>query len=650
MNRPRSSTRNPAVEDFINRIKEANNILAIVGEHVVLRKQGANHTGLCPFHQERSPSFSVSEAKGVYHCYGCGRGGDTIKFVQEMGGIGFREAIEDLAERAGLPLPKEWTSTGSGPGGNEQADQRRAAEKLKSETASRLNRFVAGFFHQELVKSPKTMEYFRGRGLKAETIEEFYLGYAPDAWSELGRFLTSKKAPIELAIELGLLRTSEKARAEPESSGTFDMFRNRAIFPILDMRGRVAGFGGRVLGDDSPKYLNSSESQLFHKSQMAYGLFQAQKHIRANDVAVVVEGYFDVLLMHQAGFKNTVATCGTAVTADHLNQLSRFGSKIIILFDGDKAGIQATERTMELGLDMGMALYGAFLPAGKDPDEYVQETGPEAMKFLLDRAEPLLDLRIKQLLRGEQPGQEALGAEQKTLALKKISAWLGRYKDPMGREVRIEELSRKYNVPRNLLGLGMGGVSPLLQGRSKVVRPALPVANQTVARPVKMTSNEKVILQGMILGGAHAKIIYETLEKLPTSVEKVDLFEYPPLREFAGQWLEDTTLASRLREIPDSFFGADSDAQMGSIISETLMLMQGSDPSKTGQLPPAESVSVACNRRVFKIWARISQSIKVRLADAEAQKNDNLQSQLMQEYLDVQRKMKELSHFYDEGE
>lgn len=264
------------------------------------------------------------------------------------------------------------------------------------------------------------------------------------------------------------------------------------------------------------------------------------------------------------------------------------------------------------------------------------------MKFLLEKAEPLLDLRIRNLL------QEAAGgnSELKTAAVKRISAWLAKFKDPVGKEVRIEELTRKWNISRSLLGLGMGSAGNRKESFS---RPAVAIAPKQV-KQVKMTAAEKVILQGLILGGAHAQVVYETMEKLPAENEKMDLFEYPPLREFVSKWLKDPSLSSRIREVPDVFFGPDSDPQIGSIISETLMVTQTLDPIYDNRLPPLEAVRVSCNRRVFKLWARISQSIKGRLGDAEAQKNENLQSQLMQEYLDVQRKMKELSHFYDEGE
>ena len=360
--------------EVLAKVKEAVELIEVIGEHVVLRKAGREYVGLCPFHNERSGSFYVNADKQVYHCHGCQAAGDVVRFVQEIHGVSFIEAVQELADRARIKLPSELLREVEGM--NPEEAKVREARLEKISLASRLNRFVAEFYFQKLKQTPLAMSYLTRRGLTADWIRHFYVGYATKEWDSLSRFLTEKKAPMALAEELGLIRKSTRQDPRPGESGYFDLFRNRVMFPILDTRGRVVGFGGRTLpgGDDaadpkSPKYLNSSDSLLFKKSRIAYGLFQAQKHIREKDEVVFVEGYFDVTALHSAGFAHAVATCGTALTPEHVDLVKRFGKKFILLFDADKAGEAATLRAMELGLELGMVFHGAKMPSGLDPDE-----------------------------------------------------------------------------------------------------------------------------------------------------------------------------------------------------------------------------------------------------------------------------------------
>jgi DNA primase len=673
--------------ELLKKIKDAVNLVDVVGEHVVLRKSGSNHTGLCPFHSERSPSFSVSEQKQLYHCYGCKKGGDLVNFMMEIHSLSFPEAIEELAMRAKVALPKDWD--GGGDSADPETQKRRAAAQEKAHTAFKLNRFAAAFFHGSLPRTPHIAQYFNARGICSPDLQRsFYLGAAPASWDALARHLVAKKAPLDLAVELGLIKPSQKQ--QKEGPAYFDLFRNRAIFPILDTRGRVAGFGGRALplpagapdvGGESPKYLNSSESFIFHKSKIAYGLFQAQKHIREKDEIILVEGYFDVLALHAAGFENAVATCGTALTPDHLAVFRRIASKVTVLFDGDRAGISATERAMEVGLDQGMVLSGAVMPEGLDPDEVLfddltgqpRPEGKERMAAILAAARPLLDSRIEQL--GEEARRDP---EAKTQAVKQVAQWLGRFRDPVGREIRLEAAVARLGVPRTLLDKALqlapqprgggspapvGGGSPAAgSGPARAQRPQFqtqphpprpapaggsgaprgprPQGGKPPAQP-KLGAREVAMLKGLIHGGPHTPLMDQIRSKLPPRMTISDLFDYPPARAFVALLADEPGEWAAFRDDAQAYLDEGTDPQVRSIVMEALL---------AAEPPVVESdLRRACEVGLSHAWARFSQQIKAALADAEAKQDEGLRAKLLEEYLDVQRRMKEFSVFYDEA-
>lgn len=654
--------------EFLQKLKDAVNIIDVVGELVVLRKVGSNHTGLCPFHNERTPSFSVSEKKQAYHCHGCKKGGDILTFIQEIHGLSFMEAVEELSDRSKIPLPKDVSRA---EGDDPEAARRRQESKDKVATAQKLNRFAAKFFRDQLKDQKHIAEYFKKRGVVGDLATNFYVGAAPASWDALSRFLVSAKAPMKIAEELGLVKPSQKGQG-PGGPGFFDLFRNRAMFPIMDLRGKVVGFGGRGLplpknapdvGDGTPKYLNSNESILFQKSKIAYGLYQAQKFVRAKDEVILVEGYFDVLALHGAGFQNAVATCGTALTEDHLKLFKKFCTKVTVLFDGDRAGITATDRAMEIGLQNGAILYGASMPLGLDPDEVLfdQETGKlkpdgiEKMQTILAGARPLLDARI------EAAAAHALkGPEEKSKALKQVAEWLSMFSDPIGREVRIEAVARDLGVTTVLLTQaitqatashfgGRGGVkkigigtpnvqtqsgSPFQPSGGKNISKQNPAPNRP-NRPVKVSAKELVLLRGLARGGTFFAMFLEAKDYLPKNFGLQDLAENPEVRGLILRIVEAKKVnADLLTEIENPDIRA--------VLSEELV-------SENGPNAFAESdFRVAVQRSIAASWARFSQDIQVQLRNAELKKDANLQASLLQEYLDVQRRMKEFVTFYDE--
>ena len=681
--------RNWISPDLLQKLKTAISITEIVGEHVVLRKSGANYVGLCPFHSERTPSFSVSETKQLYHCYGCKKGGDLINFVMEILGVSFQEAVEELAEKTRVALPDNWSRDSEGDPNSpaNEGEKRERAQRAKLALAFKLNRFVAAFFHHSLRQFPKANEYLTARGVPYDLVDTFYVGAANDSWDSLATHLVQRKAPLELASELGLIRQSQKAFNQSSNSGYFDLLRNRLIFPILNLRGKVAGFGGRALGDESPKYLNSPESLLFQKSKLAFGLFQAQKHIREQDELILVEGYFDVMAMHALGYKNTVATCGTALSLDHLKIFKRLASKVIVLFDADQAGIEATERAMEIGLEYGWALSGALLPDGMDPDNLyydnqlgrVRLDGKEQMASLIGGAKALLDTRIEAELKlGNR------SPEDRVLALKKIGSWLGRFTDPVGREVRIQWIEKEMGVSRSLIqetmapysatntktpvaastsshsGHAMQNAAPAQRYPSQNSRPAGPGQLQILKVPPKkstqkslltqLSATDKILLAGLFLESRYFEAFQKAQDNLPPQVKLSVLMEYLPAREWLDSLFEGIEALSPEGSLKLIRLNAEaslfelSDSVLKAFLTETFFA-----ENSAAMGFDMKDYQRALTQRFKKIWARFSQQIKRAVAHAESQQDVERYTSLMKEYLDVQRKMKEFINFYDEA-
>lgn len=645
--------------DILAQIRKGVNIVDVVGEHVVLRKSGSNHSGLCPFHSERSPSFSVSEQKQLYHCYGCKKGGDLFSFVQEIAGISFPEAVEELAARARVALPKEWHAQSGAP---------RDGQLEKLELAYKVNRFAAAFYSSALGGQPHIHRYFAERGVGPDAIREFYAGAAPASWDALATHLVNKQAPVQVAVDLGLVRPSQKdVRSGP---GYFDLFRNRAMFPILDSRGRVAGFGGRALplppgapdvGGESPKYLNSPESQVFQKSKLVYGLFQAQKHIREKDEVVLVEGYFDVIGLHIAGFKNVVATCGTSLTIEHLKIFKRLASKVTILFDGDRAGISATERAMELGLSEGQALYGAAMPKGMDPDELLLQGpgGKEQMTAILEAARPLIDTRIDEVCTQASQG----GAEDRARAIKQLGVWLGQFKDPVGREVRADAVCKRLEITRDLLERAGGPAAPIARSGSRapqkgggtVPRPHMPQPRGPTrpGRPAPkavsaLTPTDRILLSAWIRGGEETQALHRAMRELPENVSAAELFDYLPVRDWVAALIGEPGGMERFRVAPETYLEQVNDPQVRSFITEAL-IGGGEETTAEGSSNRLFEIREAAAHSVHRSWARFSQALLRALSEAEANKDAGLHAQLMKQYLDVQRRIKEFNNFYDEA-
>jgi DNA primase len=363
-------------QSFIQELLARADVVEIVGRHVQLKKGGANYMGLCPFHGEKSPSFSVSPTKQFYHCFGCGKNGDAIRFLMDHAGMSFMEAVKDLAQQYGMQVPEDDVSP---------ADRARAAEqRQKQATLSDVLEKAGEAYRKHLKNTPRAIDYLKGRGLSGEIAKQFGLGYAPEGWRSLASVFPDYDDP--LLAESGLVIVNE------EDDKRYDRFRDRVMFPIRNVKGECIGFGGRVLGEGTPKYLNSPETPVFSKGRELYGLFEARTAVREHGYVLVTEGYMDVVALAQLGFPNAVATLGTACTTDHVQKLFRFTDSVVFSFDGDAAGRRAARKALDGALPYASDVRSVkflFLPAEHDPDSYIREFGKEAFSRYVSEATPL---------------------------------------------------------------------------------------------------------------------------------------------------------------------------------------------------------------------------------------------------------------------
>jgi len=364
-------------QSFIQELLTRVDVVDIVGRYVQLKKGGANFMGLCPFHGEKSPSFSVSPAKQFYHCFGCGKNGNAISFLMDHAGMGFVEAVQDLAQSVGLQVPDDDISP--------QEKERAAAARQKQATLNDVLEKAADAYRRQLRESQRAIGYFKGRGVSGAVAKRYGLGYAPEGWRSLASVFPSYDDP--LLEESGLVIVNDE-----DGGKRYDRFRDRVMFPIRNVKGEYIGFGGRVLGDDKPKYLNSPETPVFHKGRELYGLFEARTPIREAGYALVTEGYMDVVALAQLGFPNAVATLGTACTPEHVQKLLRFTDAVVFSFDGDSAGRRAARKALDGALPHATdtrSIKFLFLPAEHDPDSFIREHGTDAFARHVEQATPL---------------------------------------------------------------------------------------------------------------------------------------------------------------------------------------------------------------------------------------------------------------------
>lgn len=436
-------------QETIDRVRRASGIVAVIGETVKLTRKGRSHVGLCPFHKEKTASFSVSEERGFFHCFGCKASGDVFRFVQETQGVGFNEAVRILAERAGVEI----VEAESGPDRREQLEARRRQQEHYE-----ANSAAAAFFERMLREHPLASyahAALAARGLSsdsptdsvAHTLQAFRVGYAPHSWDALTRHLRESGVSLQAAERVGLVAPRKT------SSGHYDRFRHRLMFAVHDLQGRVLAFSGRaldepaaaelaragaepMLGDPPAKYLNSPESPIYRKREAVFGLYQARQGVRAKEECVVVEGNFDVVSLHARGIDHVVAPLGTAFTTEQARQIKHFAPRVVLLFDGDGAGQRAATNAYEPCREAGLFARVATLPAGSDPDDLIRAEGPRAVTAVLDAARGILEHLLDREL---DAGFSQADAQERAARLKRVTALLAREEDPT-----VRAMAKRY--------------------------------------------------------------------------------------------------------------------------------------------------------------------------------------------------------------
>lgn len=418
-------------QHIIEQVRQQSDIVDVIGEHVKLRKNNRNYIGLCPFHTEKTPSFNVNAERGIFKCFGCGKAGNVITFVEQHLHMGFVDAVRHLAQRSGIEIPEERREDPTG-------------EFARQDNAMRALREATEFFQQILESSDgaPARAFYTKRGFSEQTCKDFRLGAAPAAWDVTMQHLLSRGFAIEHLVDAGLVITREDGK-------TYDRFRGRAMFAIADSGGRVVGFSARTLTDDpgQPKYVNSPQSIVFEKSKLLYGLDRAKRAIQADRTAIIVEGQADVITLHQAGITNVVASSGTALTSEHLRILKRFADAVVLVFDSDEAGQKAITKGIELGLAAGFDVRCVVLPQGTDPDSLVRTQGAEALRPLLSGAVSWLTYQTDRLrLTGQLDD-----ATQQARAVRVMLEWIASVPDSLRHPFLVRDLAEAFRLNEQVL-------------------------------------------------------------------------------------------------------------------------------------------------------------------------------------------------------
>ncbi len=418
--------------EIFQEIKEKNDIVSVISEYVSLKQSGRSLLGLCPFHNEKTASFNVNQNKQFFYCFGCGAGGDVFSFIMKIENLGFIDAARRLAERAGIPWPELLKDT--------EVDRRK-------DGYYKINQLAAALYSQYLLKTDSGNQariYLGKRGINVELWQKFNLGYAPMSWHNLTEIIRKKGFPLQQAEELGLIAMGE--------NGFYDRFRDRIIFPITDSQGKIVGFGGRIMEQGEPKYLNSPENILFHKGRFLYGLSCAKDTIRRTKRAIIVEGYMDVIQAHQGGFTETVASLGTSLTREQAKLIKRFASEVILAYDADAAGQNATLRGMEILQEAGLTVRVLNLPTGYDPDLYIKEKGAAQFEKMIENAPGLMDFKIGLIFKK----YDLNSFQGKSLALEELLPSLSGVESIVAREHYIRQIARETGFSESAIQLELG--------------------------------------------------------------------------------------------------------------------------------------------------------------------------------------------------
>ena len=584
-------------DDKIELVRDRTDIVELVSQYVNLKASGRNRMGLCPFHAEKTPSFSVNADRQFYHCFGCGAGGDVFSFLMQSEGLSFPDAVRRLADRAGVDLEERLLTD---------------AEKAQLERRERLfniNSLAADYYHRNLMEHPQgeiARQYLKKRGYGQKAAGEYRIGYALNDWEGLKNHLLRHQVDVEDARSLGLLCEGKTGR------GDYDMFRARLMFPIIDLSGRVVAFAGRVLDDSKPKYINSPESPVYHKGEVLFGLYQARQAIRVSGDVLIVEGYFDQMALSRAGFAQAVATCGTALTPEHVRQLKRYAQRVILLFDQDSAGKQATFRAMAPLQQEAVVAAAITLPSGDDPDSFLQREGSEAFAQCLAAARPVMELFMEDTLKGA-----GHGVELKVRAVEQVLEKIVPLKSELEQDLYLKDLSRHSGIGIDLIQKKFAAIR---QGRQRSRPPsyhneALPEAPHPAAWSGEKRPSSKPQVSAAKVNRTEFTLLRLLLQSSQVRNEFVarggiNLIQHPEVAVLIGLLLERSTTSGCEVE---SLLSGLNDAQR-----DILVQVRNCDPDEFAE--NLEQASADCLRSLEKqaLKRRVEQLLRDMIPAAEA--------------------------------
>jgi len=588
--------------EIVDDVRSRADILSVIGDYVSLRKRGRNWVGLCPFHSEKTPSFTVSPEKAMFYCFGCNAGGNVFTFLMQIENMTFQEALRNLASRYGVTIPERPLTP---------ADKQR---RQKKENVAEVIEAAARFYTDLLLKQQEGEEgrsYLASRDFDNNVARQFRLGWSPRSWDTLLGHLKGKGFSPEDAEDAGLA-------VKRTGGGHYDKFRGRIMFPILSVQGRVLGFGGRVIKDDEePKYMNSPETAIYRKSAVLYGLHAASDAIRKQDAAIIVEGYFDCLALYKHGFFNAIATCGTALTVEHVRMLSRYTKNLYPLFDADEAGRKAARRALEVILAASARAFSVALPSG-DPDSFLAEEGPEKMAELLEDAPPLLKVTLEEIIAGA-----GSNVETRQEALKKAAALLAVMADRQAMDLYIRD-----SAARIIPGTGADAEQLLREeiARTRKFQARAQASTETKKETKKiLVTSPELHLLALCLDNE------EALDMLRSKPEVVDDFEEASLREAA-------------REL---FAKPDAASVIDSLAPEIAAALSGITIDRAGredEESEAEFDELARRVQMKKI-ARMKKDIQTKLATVEPHEQIELLKR-KSELLEMERSLEKGSKFF----
>jgi len=583
-------------QEKIAEIRHRASIVEVISDYVPLKKAGRNHMGLCPFHAEKSPSFTVSEEKGIYHCFGCHAGGSVFHFLMQYDHLTFPESVERVAKRYGITI-----EAGARTGNPQETGER---EKLY-----RVNEQAAANYHKILFGHPegrRALEYLKARGVDEATARKYMLGYAPQTGSGLLSLAKKESFSVNDALRLGLV-----GQRGPQQF--YEKFFARVMFPIVNAAGKVVGFGGRVMNQGMPKYLNSSETPLFRKGATLYGLYQAKEGIRQADRVVVVEGYLDAIALAQYGVAYTVATLGTALTVDHVRALSRYTKNIIALFDGDDAGLKAAARSFEIFIEAGMLGRAAFLPKGDDPDTFVRAHGKVALEAVLDRAVPLADYYFSWL--EQRHGKTLEGKSQ-------IASEIGRLLAKVTNAFEVDLLVRR--------AVDMLGIREESLRRPAAIPGVRPASAKPPAAPAEQGNRDDIAERSLV----------SLMLRLPTVLASV-AHENETRQWFSAKWrpLVDGIITEwqERRNVDVSELMHQLSPEQAQEIAALVLEGDRLSDAECGKM--ANDCLLYLRRKYLKSLER---NLRVAIRTAEEQKDENAKRERMLEWQDLLRKERQL--------